>query len=239
MKIFLLIIATLLVAYIAYQYLRVSKSIDISSALVADAQSFERENGSRTMLVVGDSTAVGVGSPADSTVAGRLSNEFDFAVENNAMSGARVRDLKSQLAKHKRGRYDLILMQVGANDVIRFTPLTDVRRDIVSTIQSARELSDKVVVLTAGKVGDAPFFPKPFGFLWTQRAAEVREHFIAASEAHGAIYVDLFTAADPFTSDPRRYYAPDGLHLTGDGYEFWYEETRKAIEATWPEYASG
>ncbi len=234
MKILIIALALLLVAYVVYQVVRITQLVDASRALLDSAQPFERTEGTLSMLVLGDSTAVGVGSNPEGTVAARLAQRMGASVENVALSGARTRDVAAQLSQRTRETYDLVLIQVGANDVIRFSPLESVRTDLEAVLASAQSVSDKVVVLTAGKVGDAPFFPRPLGWIWTARAAAVREHFLAAAAAHDAVYVDLYTAADPFSADPHTYYAPDGLHLAAAGYGFWYSEVEKAIEARWP-----
>jgi lysophospholipase L1-like esterase len=54
----------------------------------------------------------------------------------------------------------------------------------------------------------------------------VRELFLDLSAAAGIHYVDLYRPPeqDPFISHPDRYYAPDGLHPSGEGYRLWYEQ---------------
>lgn len=237
MKYALLFLAIIIVAYCTWEYIRISRFIQVSGALVADAVPFSRTEGNLRLLVLGDSTAVGVGSTAPETVAGRLADELDASVENYAVSGAKTRDIAQQFSHKTTDAYDLVLIQVGANDIIRFSALGPLHKDIRAALKDARSVSDKVVLITAGKVGQAPFFPNGFGWLWTMRAHAVREDFMVAAQEHGAAYVDLYSAKDPFATDPQRYYAADGLHLTGDGYGFWYEETLKVIHSHWPELA--
>jgi lysophospholipase L1-like esterase len=40
----------------------------------------------------------------------------------------------------------------------------------------------------------------------------------------GVIFVDLFThpKGEAFTKEPKRYYCPDGLHPSGEGYALWF-----------------
>ncbi|TSC61809.1 MAG: putative hydrolase [Parcubacteria group bacterium Athens0416_74] len=236
MKYVVVAVALIIVAYAVYQYVRISRLVDTSEQLVNVAKPFSRSEGRVHMLVLGDSTAVGVGSNSEETVAGRLSSALDASIENYAMSGARTRDIAAQFSLRQKGTYDIVLIQIGANDVIRFTSLEQLRDDISLVLKNAKEVSDRVVLLTAGRVGDAPFFPRAFGWLWTYRASQVRSPFLASAEKYEVAYVDLYTAKDPFSSNPTRFYAPDGLHLTGDGYGFWYEEVSKVIESKWPGY---
>lgn len=235
MKYILIILAIVVVAYVGYEYVRISRLVRISTGLVESAKPFVRAEGLRSMLVLGDSTAVGVGSAASESVAGRLSTALDMSVENYSKSGARTDDVGGQLKQIHNTKYDVILIQVGANDVIRFLSIRAARDSINAILTKAGELSDHVVLLTGGKIGNAPLFPKPFGFLWIERAATLRGEFVDAAQKHDAVYVDLFNTADAFDAEPERYYASDGLHLTSEGYRFWFEETRKAIEKKWPE----
>lgn len=235
MKYVLISVALAAVAYILFYSIRTICLVRISAGLVADARPFVSTEGVRALLVLGDSTGVGVGSSAEGSVAARLSTYLDASVENHAKSGARADDIGGQLKKVRKSLYDMALIQVGANDIIRFGSSRKAGEDIEASLSRAREVSDRVVLLTGGKIGDAPFFPKPFGFLWINRAATLRERFMVAAEKHGVVYIDLFNAKDPFASDAERYYAPDGLHLTADGYGFWFDEVKKSIEKTWPE----
>jgi len=40
----------------------------------------------------------------------------------------------------------------------------------------------------------------------------------------GVIFVDLFTdpKGEAFIKEPKRYYCPDGLHPSGEGYALWF-----------------
>ncbi len=224
------------VLYLAYEVARVGYYAYVSKGLVALAEGFERAEGSRSLLVLGDSTAVGVGvHDAHNTVAGRLSQALNASVENHAVSGEVTADTAAQLAAAQKDSYDLVLIQIGANDVIGFRDLGVAQADLKRLLDEARTKSDRIVLLTAGKIGEAPLFPWFARALMTERAADLRERFSSTAAAFGVVYVDLFAIPDPFATDPRRYYAPDGLHLTDDGYGFWYEQVKHAIEARWPD----
>lgn len=150
------------------------------------------------------------------------------------MSGAVVADLAAQLTLASRQRYDLILIQAGANDVIRLHNLAAANAEMQRVLQDVRTKSDHVVLLTAGKIGNAPLFPWFIRSLMNGRAKELRDMFWMTAKEEDVAYVDLYTISDPFASDLNRYYAPDGLHLTGDGYGFWAGEVAQTIEAEWP-----
>lgn len=232
---YLFILLALVAAYLAFETARSVSFIRISARLISEAKPFEKASGTRSMLVLGDSTAVGVGAPSDGTVAGRLSAALDASVENYAVSGAQTRDLKGQIDRAKKSSYDLILVHIGANDIIRFHSVKDTSALLDESLARLRGKSEHVVLLTAGKVGKAPFFPHGLGWIWTVRSKALRSSFMPVAEKNGVAYVDLYTMPDPFNADPDRYYAPDGLHLTGDGYGFWYEATQAEMEKKWPD----
>lgn len=225
------------VVLVTVEILQILARVQAGRAAAARAVPFEqfRPGASRRVLVVGDSTAVGVAvRDAKESVAGRLGEEFpDVQLENKGRSGARTRDVLAVLRDVRDARYDLVLIQVGGNDVLRFTPLPALRADIDAVIFEARRLSDRVVLLTAGNIGLAPLFPRPVGWLYTWRTQRVRALFRETAQRHGARYVDLFHSRrdDVFLTDPPRYYAPDFLHLSGEGYRVWYERVCEHVRA--------
>jgi len=239
MRYFWTLLLVVVIAYVCYEYVRIHNLINVSAKLVAQARPYESATGTLSVLVLGDSTAVGVGSPNDESVAGRLGVYLNASVENYAVSGAVTSDLAAQIAQAKKPKYDLILIQVGANDIIRFHSPETTAQTFDVALKSLQPRSDRIVLLTAGKVGEAPLFPRLFGWLWTWQAAHMRTQFMAVAQADNVAYVDLYNIPDPFSSDPSRYYAPDGLHLTGEGYGFWFDQVQKTIQARWPDLIHG
>ncbi len=236
MKPLILLVVLVVIVYSAYEIMRLVYFAHLSRGLVLHAEAFERTGGTRSLLVLGDSTAVGVGAEdAAQSVAGRLSNALDASVENYAKSGAVSADIASQLARAKKGAYDVVLVQVGANDVIDLHDPDAASAALEEALVDVRTKSEHVVLLTSGKIGEAPLFPWFVRSYLTRRAADLRERFKTIADKYDAVYVDLYAIDDPFASDPERYYAPDGLHLTGDGYGFWYAQVNIAIEAKWPD----
>jgi lysophospholipase L1-like esterase len=187
-----------------------------------------------TLLVVGDSTGVGTGAedPADS-VAGRLGADLpDARVDNLAVNGALTKDVLGQLERAPLPRYDAIMVQVGGNDALRFTNLGELASDIDAVLDAALRRGDYVALMSTGDLGEAPAIPWPLDTVFSGRSRAIRDRFAKAAESHGADYVDLFAPAgdNPFARDPDRYYASDGLHLSGDGYGIWYDRLRAATD---------
>lgn len=231
----LVVIALIVCAYLVYDAARFALLVRKSSAVVAQSAPFEREIGKRSILVLGDSTAASVGSAPDESVPGRLAKYLDASVENYAKSGARVADLAGQLSRAKQTSYDVVLIQIGANDVMRFTDWSTFEANLDSVLKKAREKSSRVLLLTAGKIGDAPIFPWFVRSMLNARTADARERAMRIAEKHGAVYVDIYARESPFEADIQRYYSVDLLHPSGDGYAFWFSIVREYVEKEWPE----
>ncbi len=233
----LLVVCTLLLFYGVYEAVRVYSLANKSQGLIEKASAFTRGEGARSMLVLGDSTAVGVGATPETSVPGRLSLYLDASVENYSVSGARVADVVAQIEDGKKEKYDVVLIQIGANDITHGTPPEDVRRDFGSILSKASSLSERVVVLTAGKVGDAPLIPWFARGHLNARTAKVRDVFMETTSRYQAVYVDIYSRELNFEDDVPRFYASDQFHLSGDGYGEWFSIVREYVEKEWPELA--
>jgi lysophospholipase L1-like esterase len=174
------------------------------------------------LLIVGDSTAVGTGaSGGPASLAGLLGERFPrLRIENRARDGATFADLDGQLADP--GRFDVVLLLAGGNDVIRMRRLETIQADIERVTARASRLASLVVLMPAGNVGNARFFLPPFSWLMTWRSRRVHHFVSVAATRYGALYVDLFEEreADPFVIDPALT-ANDGLHPSDAGYRVW------------------
>jgi lysophospholipase L1-like esterase len=153
-----------------------------------------------SLLIVGDSTAVGTGaSRPDRSLAGLLASEFPgLQIVNRGRDGATFADLPAQLAGEDR--FDAVLILAGGNDVIRLRDLAQAGAQLDQTLREASTLGKEVVVMPAGNVGNAPFFLPPVSWWMTSRSRDLHAVVRAAAERHGAAYVGLFKEReeDPF-----------------------------------------
>ncbi len=181
----------------------------------------------RRVLVVGDSTGVGTGAAcAQDSIAGLLAREFpDVAVTNRARNGAKAADAVHQLATLPAGRFDVVFVHVGGNDILRTTPMPQLEQDITAALLAARERSDIVIFMSTPNMGLCPVFFPPFSWLLTMRTREARDLFVRVSRELGVHYVDFFRekGEDVFSRDPRRYFAEDRLHPSSESYRAAYD----------------
>lgn len=224
-----------LLGVVLFEVIQFSLRVRAGKVVAASSAPFQQvqPGASTRILVAGDSTAAGTGAahPGES-VAGRFGAAYpDAEIINIGKNGARTRDLLQSLRERGDERFSLVLLQIGGNDILRWTNLRALDRDIRTVLTEAHRLGDRVVLFTAGNVGLAPMFPRPLGWFYSYRTLQVREIFRSAAAASGALYVDAFTdrAHDLFLTDPPRYYAPDYLHLSGEGYRSWYEAIARAL----------
>lgn len=179
----------------------------------------------KTIVVAGDSTAFGVGAlPAEST-AGRIAAAFPHArVINVAKSGANIGRVAEQLDGLDIERADLVLIHACANDVLEFRPVERVERDLRAALARARRITDNVILMPGHNFSVAPFFLRPLSRLIMWHAVRIHAMVKRVTLESGAIFVDLFDdpKADPFSREPHRYYCPDGLHPSGEGYALWF-----------------
>lgn len=234
MRTFLFILCGVIVALIAYWGITFYLTVQVSKRLIDAAVPFEKrtEDASVSMLVLGDSTAVGVGaSSSKETVAGRVSEYLGAtSVENYAVSGAVTDDLPSQIEKAELPRYRLIVIQVGGNDIIRFRKTEEAVENLRAAIAMLPP-ADKVVIIAPGDVGGAtlfPFFVRPFH---TKRNYAYHAAFARLAEETGTTYVNFgdAPATKTINEHPETYLAADGLHPSSAGYGLWFDTIRPSI----------
>jgi len=182
----------------------------------------------RRILVVGDSTGVGIGcTDPRSTVPGRLAAAFaGTEVVNHCCDGAQSVDVAQQIVASE-GRFDLILIFVGGNDVIRLSRYEAVVEAADHALAIAGDRARHVAVIPPADVGAAPLWVWPLDALYSRRAQGVRRAWqVATSQRTNVHLVDLRMARDrdPFRIKPRRYYSADGVHPSADGYALWFAQ---------------
>ena len=235
MWIILIVVVAIILLIILNQIWIINSSIRRAGVFIESTESFQRHdlNAKKKILVIGDSTAVGIGS-SDSryTIAGRFGDDYkNFHIETIATSGYKLNKF-IPFPKTIAKKYDLILIQLGANDILRGTSYKDIEIQLEKILLEARKRSDNVVILHSGNIGLSPMFKFPLDSYMAYRAKRVRDIYLDITKKTDTVYVDLYNERedDLFSSDIKKYYSHDRLHLTDKGYAFWYSEIRKAME---------
>ena len=232
---FFQLIAALLVIFIIADYLITRHHIQIGRKLAMMARPFTRNKAEAKMkiLVIGDSTALGTGATQpEHSLAGLLGAHFpEASIENHGVNGAKTKDLIKRLERLREKHFDLMMVHIGGNDVVRFTERKELTHDIDIVLRSAKQLADKVVLVSTGNVGTAKLLPLGTRWLFTWRTRQVRDTLKTAATKHGISYVDLFREYnnDPFALDPSKYYAADSFHPSDEGYLDWFQIIRRSL----------
>lgn len=191
------------------------------------------------VLVVGDSSGVGVGASApEHSVAGRLAVAHpDWTVGNLAVVGSRTSDvahLLSRLCRRLARRsgdqsvYDVLIVHTGGNDALRATPTRRLEDAVDQLIACASLITHKTIIVTGGNLGLAPALAAPWSWWFGRQSRRVRAVFLRRTAHSRVAYVDLYRdgESDPTVGEPERFFAADGLHPTDDSYALWH----RAIE---------
>jgi len=197
-------------------------------ALVERSEALQRvpADPAQRLLIVGDSTGVGTGATSpQSSLAGLLAQAWPrLEIENRAINGAKFADVSEQL-QAATGRYDVVLVQAGGNDVIRLRSERAMRRDIERVAELASTRSAHVLIMPSGNVGSAPLFLAPVSWYMTARSRTMHGLVREAAARHQAVYVNRFAERDqdPFALQPDLMYSADGLHPSDAGYSNWFD----------------
>ncbi|WP_051143102.1 SGNH/GDSL hydrolase family protein [Humibacter albus] len=182
------------------------------------------------LVLMGDSLAVGYGSDDDAkTVGVVLATELAAAsarpvrLDNVAEVGAESLDLIEQLVtvRHLATPPDVVVIIVGANDVMHLRSLVAALRPLRATITALRGAGARVVLATCPDLGTVRSFFEPLRFFahWISRVLATSQTIVALRA--GARTVSLADALGPlFRREPGTMFSRlDRLHPSGLGYQ--------------------
>ncbi|MEO6536822.1 MAG: SGNH/GDSL hydrolase family protein [Candidatus Paceibacterota bacterium] len=228
-----LLVLVSIVIYFAYPLWR---AIHVSKKIEEYTVAYEQHPNDPTLhiLVAGDSTGVGTGaSAAEDSTAGRIGKDFPNAdIVNVSKNGITTEGLRVILDSMPNIRYDLIVIQIGANDVTSFAPEKQTAESLTQILDYAESHASSTVVLTAGNIGRSAVFKYPLSKLITSRTLTIRKMFQdEISKRSSVTFVDLFknSVDETFNSDKNTYYAEDHFHPSSAGYGVWYQEIGPVI----------
>ena len=182
-------------------------------------------SGARHLVVLGDSTAAGIGVECGAdTVGGALAARLGCRWTSYGVSGARAADLAEQV--RQAGAHDAVLVLIGANDATHLTPLSRVRRAVGAAVL---DLAGPVVVGTCPDLGAARAFSHPLRELSAARGRAVGRATDLAARDAGATTVDLRALTGPvFRADPTCL-SFDLFHPSVRGYAVWADALLPAV----------
>lgn len=232
--IFETLLALALLLWTAWTALNVFMKARVASAMMADPKPYEAitTDYGKTLLILGDSTGVGTGaSLPEETIAARVAGHIGATyVENQAKNGAAVEDLTTQIQHLHLSHYDLILLQIGGNDILALHDAKKTAQKLDKILDTLPD-AERIILMTAGNVGGATLIPHLLRPIYTYINTRYHREFGKLALKRRISYVNLYQkpSEDPFIKDPERYLAGDGLHPSGEGYGVWFESLRAIL----------
>lgn len=200
--------------------------------LILQTSPYTQDGTDKTLHVLGDSTGYGTGvRDAKDSIAGRIGQDYpNLRITNDSVNGRTIGELVPVVEKIS-GRYDVILLQIGGNDVLQSRSASDVERELVAIFTKLKTHTDHIIMMSSGNVGGAAVFNENKAAQMQQQTLLLRDVFMKTSAENGVSYVDLYVAPkeDLFILEPDRYLAIDGLHPSAAGYGLWYEKLQPVM----------
>ena len=172
------------------------------------------------MVVLGDSTAAGVGAGSlEGTLGVRVAASLGGRVEvtNLAVSGATLADVvRHQLPALPPGS-DLALVSISANDATHGTPPDAFGRDLERLLEGLRRMP-RVVLTTTPNFRTTPALPWVLNRLFERRAATLTRAIRQAASRRTTVRLADLNREGTLGADE---YAADGFHPNAAGYAAW------------------
>ena len=178
------------------------------------------------LLVLGDSTAAGVGAETqDHALPGNLARELAALTGRGVTwraigeNGATSRDLIERYLRDATAQeYDIVFLSIGANDALGLRPRWAFRRDVGILLDALREANPEAVILMSSlpAFGRFELLPNPlrFNLYLHSRSLEDAARAIVAGRAS----VHMSPPPPPYTEG---FFATDLFHPSASGYRDW------------------
>jgi lysophospholipase L1-like esterase len=180
------------------------------------------------ILVLGDSTAAGVGAETQDdalpgNLARALSAEWERGVAWQAIgeNGATAEDIVLRfLDQASHGRYDVIFLSIGANDALTLRSRGAFRRDFRTILRRLRSVNPKALILVSSLPAFFRFetLPNPLRwalYLHSQSLESAVRKFVTSEPG-----VIMSPPPPPYTPG---FFASDLFHPSAKGYSDWVD----------------
>ena len=189
-----------------------------------------------TYVVLGDSTAAGVGGNYQLGIAVATARELglrnQIAMTNLAVSGARLRDVrKHQLPDALALRPDIVLLSAGANDVTHLTPLRTMQADLRAIVLALKTSNPNVSIVATGSpdMGSPPRIPRLLRGLAACRTMQVNRMVRSEARRSDLVFAPIAEVTGPLFRRDRSLFAADRFHPNDRGYATWIPTLHAAL----------
>jgi acyl-CoA thioesterase-1 len=186
-----------------------------------------------TVLFIGTSLTAGLGLNPDSAYPQLIQQKIEtarlpFEVVNAGVSGETTAGLLRRLEWLLRGNFDVALVESGANDGLRGTPVATVKenlRNILSQIRSARPKARVLLVQMEAPPNLGPEYTAAFHSLYSEVARET-----------GATLIPFLLQS---VAGERELNQADGMHPNQQGEQIVADNVWKSVEPALRQVATG
>jgi lysophospholipase L1-like esterase len=181
------------------------------------------------IAVLGDSLVEGVGaSSAEASLAGQVGAKVAAGtgravdVRGFGVSGAVTAGVAGeQLDQVEAGAFDVLVLEIGSNDVTHLTRDGDLERHTRRMLERATQLAPIVVFGGSGRL-DTPNFQRPLRDLVVWRATRVRALQERVADEFDAVdYMNVAVDVSPVYARTPGANSRDAFHPSDIGYEVW------------------
>lgn len=182
----------------------------------------------KTYAVLGDSTAVGLGGDYKQGIAmetaRHIGKRYTVRFQNFAIAGARTHDvLHEQVPRAVYLKPDFVLLAVGANDVTRRTPLSNIKSDMQAIITKFITVNPRVKIILTGApaMGVVPRIPQPLRYLAGKRTKQINAVMAKITQKTRVYLAPIAQRTGPILKKQPHVFAPDNFHPNTTGYRLW------------------
>jgi lysophospholipase L1-like esterase len=192
------------------------------------------------LVLIGDSTALGVGvDRVSDTVGGQLAALLADSpggrrveLSSVAVAGSHSSDLSIQVARALVGpRPDLAVILIGANDATRLVRPSEAAEQLALAVRRLRSAGASVVVGTCPDLSAAWAFAPPLRQILGWHGRRLGRAQAEAVREAGGEPVDLAERVGPVFRADAGTLCHDGFHPSADGYRVWAHALLPAVQS--------
>lgn len=189
------------------------------------------------MIMIGDSTAAGVGaSSTDTSMGGALASRLaadglHVQLSGVGVSGSRAGDLGPQVSRALLAGPDVAVLLVGANDATHFATGPGMTGPLVEAVSRLRGAGVPVVLGTCPDLSGPRAFLRPLRDLHGAVGRLVAARQSAAATEAGAVCVDLARLTGGAFKADITTLSSDLFHPSDRGYALWADALLPALRA--------
>lgn len=223
-----------LLAIIIYQILKQYRKIQYSRKQLHNSCQYINYflNYPNTMLLIGDSTVIGYGTPnCNDTISYHLGKLSKSNIDVIGESGYKIAQVEKLFYKVKKP-YKIIVIIAGANDIMSLDNLNDVPIKLTNLIKTTKCYGKHIFITHSGKIWNSDIFVFPINYVMYFRALKMRRIYQQLSKELGFTYIDMFNPSSTICGNGAHECSIDGLHFDKRGNYVWAETIYETIKNT-------